>query len=124
MATVTTSTFNPPAASYDVAILVSLLNADSALVGFAQYYTTDGTTPTTGSTLYTAPIAVAATTTIKVLAVATGLSNSAVASGVFTITSPIDPTNLYDAVSRISTERLSPSLSGSSSTSHVSTEPH
>lgn len=66
-------------------VVVTVTDTDSALTGFAMYYTTDGTTPTTGSTLYTVPISLTLTTTLKVLAVATGYANSAVASAVFTI---------------------------------------
>jgi hypothetical protein len=50
-----------------------------------MYYTTDGSTPTTGSTLYTTPISVSTTQTIKVLAVATSYVNSAIASAAYTI---------------------------------------
>ncbi len=51
------------------------------------YYTTDGTTPTMFSTQYTAPIPVGTTTTIEAIAVASGYSQSAVATGIYTITS-------------------------------------
>ena len=40
------------------------------------YYTTDGTEPTTSSTLYTEPIVIDKDMTIKTLAVANGLENS------------------------------------------------
>jgi hypothetical protein len=82
---VTTSTFSPVAGSYTSAQSVTLLNADSALTGFAQYYTTDGSTPTTGSTLYSSPISVSVSQTIKVLATATNYSNSSVASASYVI---------------------------------------
>ena len=48
-----------------------------------MYYTTDGTTPTSGSTPYTIPIVITSTTTLKVIAEATGYINSAVATGVY-----------------------------------------
>ena len=66
-------------------VVVTVTDTDSALTGFAMYYTTDGTTPTTGSTPYTVPISLSVTTTLKVLAVATGYANSSIASAVFTI---------------------------------------
>ncbi len=84
--TVATSTFSPAAGTYSSTQSVTLLNADSAFAGFAQYYTTDGSSPTTGSTLYTTPISVAVSETIKVLAVATNYTSSAIASATYTIT--------------------------------------
>jgi hypothetical protein len=42
------------------------------------YYTTDRTTPTTKSTLYTGPITVTKTEVIEVIGVASGYANSAV----------------------------------------------
>ncbi len=49
------------------------------------YYTTDGSTPTTGSMIYTAPIAIYGPMTIKAIAVKTGMSNSAVLTASYTI---------------------------------------
>ena len=50
------------------------------------YYTTSGATPTTGSTVYSGPITVAATETVEAIAVAAGGSPSTVSSAVYTIT--------------------------------------
>jgi hypothetical protein len=49
--------------------------------GALIYYTTDGSTPTVNSALYSAPLAVSATTTIQAIAAAPGYSTSALASG-------------------------------------------
>ena len=60
--------------------------------GAAIYYTTDGSTPTTSSSLYTtgSSITVASTETINAIAVASGYLNSAVASATYTIVAPIN----------------------------------
>ncbi len=51
--------------------------------GARAYYTTDGTTPTAESTLYTAPFTLSATTTVKAVAIKDGVA-SQVASKTFT----------------------------------------
>jgi hypothetical protein len=77
-----TPTFSPGAGSYSSAQTVSIFDATS---GASIYYTTNGSTPTTGSTLYTAPITVSATETVKAIAAATGFANSNVATAAYTI---------------------------------------
>lgn len=52
------------------------------------YYTTDGSTPTAASTLYSSAITVASSETIRAMAAASGYSNSSVASAAYTIQSP------------------------------------
>jgi hypothetical protein len=84
--------FSPPAGAYSTAQSVTL---SSATAGAAIYYTTDGTTPTTGSNVYSGPMTVGdGTTTIKAIAVAGGLSPSAVATAAYivgsTVTTAID----------------------------------
>jgi hypothetical protein len=79
---VATPTFSPAAGTYTSAQTVTISDATpSATI----YYTTNGSTPTTSSTLYSAPINVATTETVKALAVKSGYTNSAVGSAKYTI---------------------------------------
>ena len=77
-------TFTPAAGTYNATQLVNLSDASS---GATVYYTTDGTTPTTGSSKYSGPITVGSSETLQAMAVETGASNSAVASATYTIAS-------------------------------------
>jgi hypothetical protein len=83
--------FNPTAGTYVSAQSVSFTD-DSA--NATIYYTTDGSTPTHGSTVFSTPILVSSTTTIRAIASAAGLSDSGVVSGTFNInangTTPIN----------------------------------
>lgn len=49
------------------------------------HYTTDGTTPTSASPTYSSPIEIAATTTLSAIVVKSGLADSGVTSGQYTI---------------------------------------
>ena len=77
---VATPTFSVEAGTYfetqNVAITTE--TADATI-----YYTTDGSTPTTASSVYSTPIAVSTDMTIKAIAVKTGMDNSAVASATY-----------------------------------------
>jgi len=79
-----TPTFLPAAGTYYTPQSVALSDATP---GVNIYYTTNGSIPTTNSTLYTGPIAVATTTTIKAIASGNGYSQSSVATATFTIVS-------------------------------------
>jgi len=57
----------------------------SATPAAAIYYTVDGTTPTTSSTPYTAPIDVSAAKVIKAIAVKAGMNASPVKESIYTI---------------------------------------
>jgi hypothetical protein len=89
-----TPTFNPAAGTYATTQTVHLLDATA---GATIYYTTNGNQPTTGSTVYNdaTPIQVTATTTIMAMAAATGLANSGVATGTFTISLPAAATPTF-----------------------------
>jgi hypothetical protein len=83
---VATPTFSVPAGSYTNTQSVTISDITP---GATIYYTTNGTTPTTASTKYTAAISVSASETLEAIAVATGDTNSAVATAAYTIGNPI-----------------------------------
>ena len=80
--TVATPTFSPAAGSYSGTQSVTLSCSTS---GASIYYTTDGTTPTSGSTLYTGAISVATSETVKAIGILAGWTDSSVASAAYTI---------------------------------------
>jgi len=82
VATVATPIFSPAVGTYSTAQTLTITDATA---GATIYYTTNGTTPTTASTRYTGPFTVSATETIEAFAVATGDTNSAVATARYTI---------------------------------------
>lgn len=75
-------TFSPVAGTYTSAqnVTISTTTGDATI-----YYTTDGTDPTEGSASYSTPISVSSTTTIKAIAVKSGLTNSSIATATYTI---------------------------------------
>jgi uncharacterized repeat protein (TIGR03803 family) len=80
-----TPVFSPAAGTYSATQTVSISDATA---GAAIYYTTNGSAPTASSTNYTGAITVSNTETIEAIAVASGYSNSPVASATYTITAP------------------------------------
>jgi hypothetical protein len=80
--------FSPKAGTYTAAQSVSITDATA---GATIHYTTDGTSPTASSTIYSGPIAISSTTTLKAIAIAPGYSNSTVATALYTIaaTAPV-----------------------------------
>ena len=78
-----TPTYLPAAGAYTTNQAVTISDTTP---GATIYYTTDGiTTPTINSTQYTSPVIVMASETIQAIAVASGYSNSAVASATYII---------------------------------------
>ena len=78
-----TSTVSAPTISGSTPFAESTTVTMSAESGAEIRYTTDGTTPTASSTLYSAPITLTDTTTVKAIALKNG-PNSSVATKVFT----------------------------------------
>jgi hypothetical protein len=77
-----TPTFSPAAATYAAAQTVSI---NDTTPGATIYYTTNGTAPTTSSTVYAGPISVSASETLKAIATAPGYLQSAAATAAYTI---------------------------------------
>lgn len=80
-------TFSPVAGTYNA---VQMVNIYDQSPGVSIYYTTDGSQPSTSSTLYSGPITVSSTETINAIAnsTATGVTASNVSTGAFTIVLP------------------------------------
>lgn len=76
--------FAPAGGTYTSAQKVTLSDTDSKA---KIYYTTNGSTPSASSTLYTAPVGVAVSETIKAIAVDPALTNSNVTSAAYVIQS-------------------------------------
>jgi len=76
--------FSPLPSTYSAPQSVRLSNTAS----LPMYYTTDGSTPTTNSTPYAAPISVSMNTTIKAISAAYGYLNSPVSTGTYLIQAP------------------------------------
>jgi malectin (di-glucose binding ER protein)/chitobiase/beta-hexosaminidase-like protein len=84
-----TPTFSPVAGTYATAQNVTLSDTTS---GASIFYTTDGTMPSTSSTLYNnVAIPVSSSETIRAIATATGFGQSAVGSAAYVISAPPSP---------------------------------
>jgi hypothetical protein len=81
---VATPTFSPAGGDYSSSQTVTISDTTS---GATIYYTTNGSTPTTASSVYSSAISVTATETLEALATHSGDTNSAIASAVYTISS-------------------------------------
>jgi len=77
--------FSPVAGAYSAAQTVTLSSTTS---GAKIYYTLNGVTPTTASTLYSSALAVKSSETVSAIAVATGYTNSSVAKAAYVIENP------------------------------------
>ena len=83
-----TPSFSTGTGTYYAPPTVKISEATS---GAVIYYTTNGTTPTTASTVYTGPITIGSTTTLEAVAVYPGGSPSALISATYTISAPLTP---------------------------------
>jgi hypothetical protein len=91
--------FSPAPGTYSSAQSVSLSSSSS---GASIRYTTDGTAPSSSSgTLYSGPISVSASTTIRAIAYKSGLADSTISSGSYTISAVPTPTPAPGSASRI-----------------------
>jgi hypothetical protein len=80
---VATPVITPASESFSPSVQVTITDSAS---GASIYYTTDGSLPTTGSTQYSGPFTLTTTSTVNAFAIGTGLSQSAVASATYSLT--------------------------------------
>jgi hypothetical protein len=80
-----TPVIHPAGGNFSASQTVSITDATP---GAAIYYTQDGSTPSSASTLYTGAFSVSSSETVNAIAVAAGQLNSAVATATFTIAPP------------------------------------
>jgi hypothetical protein len=80
--TVATPTFSPAGGNFPSAQTVTIATSTA---GATIHFTVDGSTPTASSPLFSGPISVTSSETIRAIGVASGLANSAVASATYTI---------------------------------------
>ena len=80
--------FSVPTGTYASAQTVTVTDA---IPGATIYYTLDGTTPTVASNVYSGPIAVSTTKTLKAIGTAIGYTQSAVTTAIYTIDLPQTP---------------------------------
>jgi Chitobiase/beta-hexosaminidase C-terminal domain/Pectate lyase superfamily protein len=111
----TTTTNNPPAGTVATPVLspasgtnfsgTQAVTLSDATPSSTIYYTTNGTTPTTSSTVYTGALSITSTTTVQAIAVASGYAPSSVGSATYTAaTGCIDNITSYGAVGNGSTD--------------------
>jgi outer membrane protein OmpA-like peptidoglycan-associated protein len=82
------ASFNPAPGEYASAQSVEL---SSTSPGAVIHYTLDGSTPTASSPVYTGPLQVGDSKTIRAIAIAPGMAESPVSSGAYTIAPPPPP---------------------------------
>ena len=81
-----TPTFTPVAGTYAPGQTVTISDATA---GAIIYYTTNGTTPTSSSSVYKGAISISTAETLEAIATANGYTTSAVATAAYTIAYPV-----------------------------------
>jgi hypothetical protein len=100
-------TFSVVAGTYTTSQSVTISDATA---GTTIYYTINGTTPTTSSSVYSSAIAVSVTETLEAIAVETGYTNSSVATAAYTI-NPVLPVPTFSVVAGTYTTSQSVTIS-------------
>ena len=120
--TVANPTFSPAAGTFTTIQTVTIATTTS---GASIRYTIDGTTPSsTAGTLYSTPVSIGATTTLKAIGFKSGDTSSAVTSGVFTINLPtaVAPTFSPVAGTYTSIQTVTIASTTSGATIHYTTD--
>src|SRR5277367_5905838 len=86
--------FSPVAGSYGAGVQVTITNTTP---NSSFYYTTDGSMPTSASTLYAGPLTVTETTTFNAIAISTGFVQSTVSTAAYTIQDQTSPPDVSPA---------------------------
>ena len=97
-----TPTFSLAAGTYTGAQTVSL---SDSVAGAAIYYTTDGSTPTRASLLYSGAFPVSSSATVKAIAITGNRASSAVASAAYTINSTSAGVPVITSVSGVAAQQ-------------------
>ena len=105
--TVAGPTFSPPAGTYTSAQTVSLADATA---GATVYYTTDGSTPSLASPMYTAPLVVSSSETITAIAAASGYLTSPPAAAAYVINQATNPALVIGGMSPAFTSEGGPAF--------------
>lgn len=82
--------------TYDAALSVTLSTTTS---GATIYYTTNGTDPTTGSSVYSTPLAISADTTLKAFGVKSGITDSPILTTAYAFKAQTPVISPFDTLS-------------------------
>lgn len=86
---IATPVFNPPGGTYSGSQAVTITDSSQDVT---IYYTTDGSTPTSASTVYDGAVEVSASEMLQSIALGTGYGQSEVAKAAYIINQPATPT--------------------------------